>query len=108
MGDKSPIGWIAKSAELNGFDKIPVSHFIDLLQDRIAPWRLEEDGFEYDYELIGRAEKTLENGYVVRCKFANGKHVMTSVSLDKSFKYEFHYGKVDTYTQLLTLIELIG
>ncbi len=74
--------------------EIPVPRFIDLLHDRIAPWRLEEDGFTkrgswYIFDTIVGEFCIDRDG---------GVHsVETQEQAD-----------VNTYTDLITLIKLIG
>jgi len=84
--------------------EIPVSHFINLLHDRIAPWRLADDGFAYLTPMIEVA--TYPIGNVTVC-FHEGK---TSVILDPNDSpWRSHVcSGVKTYTDLITLIQLIG
>jgi len=84
--------------------EIPVSHFIDLLHDKIAPWRLAEDGFAYLTPMIEVA--TYPIGNVTVC-FHEGK---TSVILDPNDSpWHSHVcSGVKTYTDLITLMRLIG
>jgi hypothetical protein len=83
--------------------KIPVQHFIDLLKDNIAAWRLEEDGFNFFmgkfpyYEFHPRK----------RIKLSWSETTKDSgVALELPDDAEWL--NIKTYTQLLTLIELIG
>jgi hypothetical protein len=82
--------------------EIPVSHFIDLLQDRLAPWRLAEDGF------------TTLGGSVYSKRFTidseGDKITRTITVITDTGRVYLNDGptNVSTYTQLLTLIELIG
>jgi hypothetical protein len=97
-------------------DKVEVSEavFADLCNDRIAPWRLLEDGFAtFDHAMAGTA-------YEFRC---NEDALLTYVPLGEGLP-EFHvwptdidgetgslsvpYYGIHTYTDLLTLIRLIG
>ena len=82
------------SGELEGRTEIPVSHFIDLLNDSIVPWRLEEDGFDIQdgityFETVAGSFRIEADGDV--------SHIVTGRTAN-----------VDTYTDLLTLIRLIG
>ena len=82
------------SGELEGRTEIHVQHFIDLLNDRIAPWRLEEDGFDIKdgityFETVAGSFRIEPDGEV--------SHIVTGRTAN-----------VDTYTDLLTLIRLIG
>jgi len=82
--------------------EIPVSHFTDLMHDRIAPWRLESDGF------------TTLGGSVYSKRFTidseDGKITRTITVITGTGRVYLNEGptNVSTYTQLLTLIELIG
>jgi len=87
----------ATVGSLLGRTEIPVSHFIDLLHDTIAPWRLEEDGFEFahgeqficfegEHSIVVNEEGDL---YIV--------HDQSEIPLN-----------ITTYTDLLTQIRLIG
>jgi hypothetical protein len=82
--------------------EIPVSHFIDLIHDRLAPWRLEEDGF------------TTLGGSVYSKRFTidseDGKITRTITVITDNGRVYLNDGatNVSTYTQLLTLIQLIG
>jgi len=94
--------------------EIPVEHFIDLIHDRIAPWRLIEDGWTpFEHATAGTA-------YEYRC---NEDALLTFVPLGDDLP-EFHtwptdidgetgnlsvpYYGITTYTDLLNLIRLIG
>jgi hypothetical protein len=84
--------------EDKGRTEIPFSHFIDLLNDSIVPWRLEDDGFDLSIR--------------------EGHYTGHSSSLASSFVFIDKRGvvwlsnrklnNVTTYTDLLTLIRLIG
>ena len=85
---------------------IPVPHFIDLLHDRIAPWRLEEDGFRphpwrgttmYMLPMPDRRSITVVDGLVTAWNDNDG-HANLGLPMKG----------ITTYTKLLTLIELIG
>jgi len=72
--------------------EIPVPHFIDLMHDRIAPWRLEEDGFN-SYKVCTDVEVQVDNGKVWMYH-KDGSEIINT--------------QCKTYTDLLTLIRLIG
>ena len=83
--------------------EIPVSHFIDLLNDSIVPWRLEEDGFkstpwidanQYEIALPKSKSVTVFKGQVT--------------AWDDIKNSEIDMDGITTYTDLLTLIRLIG
>jgi hypothetical protein len=42
----------ANESEVTYLTEVQSSHFIDLLQDNIAPWRLEQDGFSHNTPMI--------------------------------------------------------
>jgi hypothetical protein len=82
--------------------EIPASNFIDLLHDRLAPWRLAEDRF------------TTLGGSVYSKRFTidseDGKITRTITVITDNGRVYLNDGptNVSTYTQLLTLIQLIG
>ena len=86
--------------------EIPVQHFIDLIEDKIVAWRLEEDGFgrmspdadRYEYEIDPANNRSL----MVKC---DGEVWLSIFVFGNEVR---HPCNVKTYTQLLTLIELIG
>ena len=85
--------------------EIPVTHFIDLLHDRITPWRLEEDGFEF-YSATGQHvfhTKGLKRYHVTMPPMSNKVKVDVWTG-DKAIEAD----KITTYTDLITLIKLIG
>lgn len=96
-------GTISKEPN-EGINEIPVTHFIDLLQDKIVPWRLEEDGFSHNTPMIEVASYPMGN--ITVC-FHEGN---VSVILDPNDSpWHSHICKgCKTYTELLTLIKLIG
>jgi hypothetical protein len=82
------------SGEFTDRTEIPVSHFIDLLNDSIVPWRLEEDSFDIQdgityFETVAGSFRIEADGDV--------SHIVTGRTAN-----------VTTYTDLLTLIRLIG
>jgi hypothetical protein len=87
MEHETPLYWMTT--------EIPVPHFINLLHDRIAPWRLEEDGFEK----------------VDKFTYTKHPHSWQTVTVDLHLKQirimDSAFNNVNTYTQLLTLIEMI-
>jgi len=101
-GNSSALGWSVEKSEMNGYTEIPVSHFIDLMHDRLSPWRLEEDGF------------TTLGGPVYSKRFTidseDGKITRTITVITDTGRVYLNYGpaNVSTYTDLLTLIRLIG
>lgn len=83
--------------------EIPASQFIDLVHDQIAPWRLEDDGF---HQVTPYGEtKMYYFDFVTITIESNNVHVTIP---DRLAAFGVRKCKVTTYTQLLTLIELIG
>jgi hypothetical protein len=90
------------SGELDGRTEITVSHFIDLLKDSIVPWRLVNDVFN----TVGEIVHTLELRPVI-----DGETVVRKITvITDTEKVYLNDGptNVTTYTDLLTLIRLIG
>ena len=84
--------------------EIPVTHFIDLLQDKIAQWRLEEDRLLWHSSI---------NQYVI--SIGSKRYHVTSPPISNTVKVDVWSGDISitadgckTYTDLLTLIKLIG
>jgi len=84
-----------------GRTEVPVSHFLDLRHDTIAPWRLEEDGFS-SYPSTGCYGITINDviGVYIMFKFGDVELWVNGECLPMT--------GITTYTQLLTLIRLIG
>lgn len=91
--------------------EIPIQHLVDLQNDSIVPWRLEEDGFTIKES--GGAQLIMKSPIHER----HGKVGVTVVfdNLTKEAFVTLHIGAVSfpfqgckTYTDLLTLIRLIG
>jgi len=85
--------------------EIPVSHFLDLMHDRIAPWRLEDDGFVF-YASTGQHvlhTTGLKRYHVALPPMSNTVKVDVWDG-DKGIEAD----NVSTYTDLITLIRLIG
>ena len=97
-----PISRTENHYTLKDRTEIPVTHFIDLLQDNIAPWRLKEDGFE---TLSGVVYKRMFNSIIYGERVRNTITVITDTGKvylnDKPTNCK-------TYTDLITLIKLIG
>jgi hypothetical protein len=90
-------GGVDETMYYKGFNRteIPVSHFLDLLNDSIVVWRLLEDTKER-----GGHESTWRIIYV------NQYHIIT-IEKDMSIRVNGNPTKVKTYTDILTLIRLI-
>ena len=91
-----------KQLEYGGRTEITVQHFLDLVNDRIAPWRLHEIGFKFDGT---KNELICENGIIhvgywmgdVWCNiYPASIKKMVGISMS-----------VETFTDLLTLIKFL-
>ena len=82
--------------------EIPVSHFTDLMHDRIAPWRLAEDGFTTLGGLVYSKHFTIDS--------EDGKITRKVTVITDTGRVYLNEGptNVTTYTDLLTLIRMIG
>ena len=79
--------------KVSGKTEIPVQHFIDLLEDRIVPWRLEEVGFEKAIEIY-----FYEIGISNIAFYPEGRVTFGTPEQDFNIK---------TFTDLLTLIRFL-
>jgi hypothetical protein len=81
---------------------IPVSHFIDLTHDRLTPWRLADDGFDTIGGVVYSKHFTIDSEY--------GKITRKVTVITDTGRVYLGAGptNVSTYTDLLTLIRLIG
>jgi len=79
-------------------NEIPIQHFIDLVEDRISAWRLEEVGFiDHGTQFIGvfgssHIHFTKSNGRVTVTPYDHGKGINAYIT---------------TFTELLTLIKFL-
>jgi hypothetical protein len=96
-----PISRTENHYTLKDRTEIPVTHFIDLLHDKIVPWRLEEDEFiteEHNNSprsiFIDRSTVYIKNGAMINRGLVTVKFVP--------------FPGCKTYTDLITLIKLIG
>ena len=80
---------------------IPVSHFTDLMHDRIAPWRLNEDRFQQVTPYLQTRQYCFD--FVTVTFEAENVHVTIP---DRLGAFGIRRCKVTTYTQLRTLIEM--
>jgi hypothetical protein len=81
--------------KVSGKTKIPVQHFIDLLEDRIVPWKLEEVGFinnVFDYYDLSIGNSKNKWYLVVK----DGKVTLNGDRINTT-----------TFTDLLTLIRFL-
>ena len=79
--------------KVSGKTEISVQHFIDLLEDRIVPWRLEEVGFEKAIEIY-----FYEIGISNIAFYPEGRVTFGTPEQDFNIK---------TFTDLLTLIRFL-
>jgi hypothetical protein len=94
----------AKEADFHKGNRteIPVPHFTDLLRDTIAPWRLAEDGFQTMNGIVYALElRPVIDGETV------ARRITVITDTGKVYLSDGPTN-VTTYTQLLTLIRLIG
>lgn len=82
---------------LIGRTEISVQHFIDIIEDRIVPWRLEEDGF--DVSILPYVKYVMSEFYERHSIQVTGKFVFLNGWAMKGIK---------TYTDLINQIKLIG
>ena len=89
-----------RKQKVSGKTEIPVQHFIDLLEDKIVPWRLVENGFEnkyssdYVYAIDFRTDLYITPNY----NFIRGHYNSDEVDIPINIK---------TLTDLLTLIKFL-
>lgn len=84
------------SGTFNDRTEIPVSHFIDLLHDRIVPWRLEEVGFKPWPNSNTPASMLWENEAQYTIEVIVESVYVNSASFN-----------ITTFTDLLTLIRML-
>lgn len=77
--------------------EIPVTQFLDLLHDRIVPWRLEEDGFIIDQSGSLSLDITHDE---IKCEIYIEKGQYKYLVVNGSMMYL----KFTTYTDLIHLI----
>ena len=82
--------------------EIPVAPFTDLLHDRIAPWRLEEDGFNQITPYVQTRQYFFD--FVTVTFEAENVHVTIP---DRLGAFGIRRCNVTTYTKLINLIEMI-
>lgn len=104
-------------AETYGRTEIPVTHFLDLLHDRICAWRLEEVGFrKYIMEIDGILFSTPhEQDYILKIGIAevgvrieNDKFFAASLSVGDCVEQYFVLAHgITTFTELLQQIKFL-
>lgn len=82
--------------EYGGRTEIPVQHFLDLLHDRIAPWRLKEVGFVPFPDEHNTAMMRWENDAQYTVEVIGGGVYVNNASYN-----------ITTFTDLLTLIKFL-
>ena len=89
----------------NGLNRIPVPRFLDLLHDRIVPWRLEEIGFQspvlakWKYELTLKhvwGEEPFKKPSLRRIRFDKGEMSLDNQPIN-----------ISKFTDLLSLIRFL-
>ena len=80
--------------------EIPVQNFIDLIEDKIVPWRLVEDGFEnkYAFDYVYKVGVHTDLYITPNYYFIRGRYNSDEVDISVNLK---------TYSDLLTLIRLL-
>jgi len=96
------IGVVSDDTVPHDRTEIPVSHFINLLHDRIAPWRLEEDGFATAAHGAGDYKFNTLMGDVIISWDSLGDAMLITMDTDEPLE------NIATYTDLITLMRLIG
>jgi len=98
-----------------GMTEIPVTHFDDLTKDKIASWRLEEDGikcvgFSTDGGSSMHGLNLTDKASALMVRFPiDGSHpVIRLGQFDEEKFNQVTFKGCKTYTDLLTLIKLIG
>lgn len=92
-----------RKQKVSGKTEIPVQHFIDLIEDRIVPWRLEEIGFEYN-EYRGKVLSELSK-YITT---ENENHCIDFDPNDGIVKVNLNgFEGVETFSEILTLIKFL-
>ena len=88
--------------EPESYAKYSIPHFIDLLHDRITPWRLEEDGFDTIGGVVYRKQ------FMLKGDDGGIRRIITVITDTGRVYLNDGPTNVTTYTDLLTLIRLIG
>ena len=88
--------------KVSGKTEIPVQHFIDLLEDRIVPWRLEEVGFKYIKDHTPFYEFSLSKVSNLSWAESTSKH---GIALE--IREEQIWFSINNFTDLLTLIRFL-
>ena len=82
--------------------EIPVQHFIDLVEDRIVPWRLEEVGFKYIKDHTPFYEFSLSKISNLSWAESTSKHGIALEIREEQIWFSIH-----NFTDLLTIIRFL-
>ena len=94
-------GTISKEPR-KGMTELPVSRFLDLLNDRIVPWILAENGFEQHPTWNNTYELDIDE-QTIAVSFRNGKIEVEAITDEDSPLCCY----LSTFTDLLTLIKFL-
>jgi len=86
----------------SGRTEIPVQHFIDLAEDRIVPWRLEEVGFKYIKDHTPFYEFSISKVSNLSWAESTSKHGIALEIREEQIWFSIH-----NFTDLLTLIKFM-
>ena len=89
-----------RKQKVSGKTEIFVQHFIDLLEDKIVPWRLEEVGFvnKYDSDYVYAIDNRTDLYIMLNYNFIRSRYNSDEVDIPVNIK---------TFTDLLTLIRFL-
>lgn len=88
--------------KVSGKTEIFVQHFIDLLEDKIVPWRLEEVGFKYIKDHTPFYEFSLSKVSNLSWAESTSKHGIALEIREEQIWFSIH-----NFTDLLTLIRFL-
>jgi hypothetical protein len=91
-----------RKQKVSGKTEIFVQHFIDLLEDKIVPWRLEEVGFTYIKDHTPFYEFSLSKVSNLSWAESTSKH---GIALE--IREEQIWFSINNFTDLLTLIKFL-
>lgn len=91
-----------RKQKVSGKTEIFVQHFIDLIEDKIVPWRLEEVGFKYIKDHTPFYEFSLSKVSNLSWAESTSKH---GIALE--IREEQIWFSINNFTDLLTLIRFL-
>ena len=91
-----------RKQKVSGKTEIFVQHFIDLLEDKIVPWRLEEVGFKYIKDHTPFYEFSLSKVSNLSWAESTSKHGIALEIREEQIWFSIH-----NFTDLLTLIRFL-